>query len=134
MSRKDCSGLCPCRRQGHWPLRGFGSIHQFFAKGSEKPAASGLWRSPKKLRSKTLFRWHPALASEASRVLLNNTRENIMHTKTEAPIETKIEPLYTIPPGLSREEFYAYLDQIMAGEIKPDSFMTLYTYAAEEEA
>jgi hypothetical protein len=56
-----------------------------------------------------------------------------MKTKTEIPIETQIEPLYTIPPGLSREEFYAYLDKIMAGEIQPDSSMTLYTYAAEEQ-
>jgi hypothetical protein len=90
-------------------------------------------RSPKKLRSKTLFRWHPALAGEGLEGVVTNTRRTMMNTKTEQPIKTEIIGLYTIPEGLSAEEFYAYLDSIAAGQVQPDMSATLHTFATHDE-
>ena len=54
-------------------------------------------------------------------------------TNTEEPVETEIIPLYSIPAGLSREAFYGFLDSIQAGQVQPDNFATLHTYAEENE-
>ena len=68
-------------------------------------------------------------------MLFNNTRTTIMKTKTntEEPINTEVIPVYSIPGGLSREEFYGFLDAIQAGQVQPDNVATLHTYAEESE-
>ena len=55
-----------------------------------------------------------------------------MKTKTEEPIKTEIIPLYTIPPDLSREEFFAFPDSVQAGQVQPENSATLHTYAEEK--